>query len=98
MVLDTERYELRYGIGVKAKEIYCLTKLEMAIINTLRDYKVHNIKELTEKINCKSENATRIGIMRLKNKIPILEIETRNRIGYILKSKIHVKVKEKENE
>lgn len=89
MVLDLQKYEIRDGTGTKGRQdIYKITRLESEIINVLKDYRVHRVQEITDRTGAKSETAIRVAIMRLKRKIPVLEIEARNRIGYLLRTNL----------
>ena len=87
MILDLQKYEIRDGTGIKGRQdVYKITKLESEIINVLKDYRVHKVEEITYRSSAKTRTSTRVAIMRLKRKIPALEIEARNRIGYLLRT------------
>lgn len=89
MILNVEDRKLIYGM--KRKEVFKLTKRQNRVLMLLSDNELHLTEEIRDFALINSCEATRHVIYELRKKIPYLEIQTKNTLGYKLNSIIKIK-------
>ena len=89
MVLDLFDRKLIYGL--KRQEIFKLSFIETRTLVLLSDNGIHSQEEIRDYAKINSTTSARHIIYQLRKKIPCLEIETHNCLGYKLNSIIKIK-------
>lgn len=90
MILDTKKYELRYGLEGYKQDVWKLTKTEMKILKLLSDNEVHTKEQIFKRCNFNNDNTTRNAIHRLRKRINELDIKSIVKVGYRLDTLIKV--------